>query len=148
MANAPTPKTADLTIEDEVAEAIKTKFTTPDLTVGKNHFMDPKTHTGLDYTAGGRLHCRWVNNQPQNILKHKQKGFVLPQDLSSRFKNVEHGSLVLMVRPKEYEEQHQANIERENRKWESDVTAAAHAAKSKNTGLGEFEVTPSAKIKR
>jgi hypothetical protein len=148
MATPPKNLPSDLTIEDEVAEAIKTKFTAPDLTIGKNHFMDPKTHTGLDYTAGGRLHCRWVNNQPQNVLRHKQKGFVLPEEVSARLKNVEHGSLILMVRPKEYEAQHQTNVELENRKWESKVTADAHAAKNKSNGLGEFEVTPSAKLRR
>lgn len=149
MANAPKIPD-DLTIEEEVAAAIKTKFTQPDLTIGKNHMLDPKTHSGLDYTAGGQLHMRWVTNQDQNILKYKQKGFVFPADVSSRFTNLTHGNMTLMVRPIKYQQVFQENLERENRKWESQVTDKAHEAKAKalKTGLGEFEVTPSAKIKR
>lgn len=138
------PEASD-TVSDlnkEVAEAIKTRFIKPDLTVGKAHLLNPSTHNGIDYTAGGQLAPRWVENKEGVIGQKMTKGFVFPETISPRLKNLTVGNLVLMVRPAAYQEQHQANVEAANRKWEADSKAKI-GKRDRAPGLGEFEIKPS-----
>lgn len=137
--SAPAPETE---LHKEVAEAIKTRFVKPDLTVGKAHLLNPSTHNGIDYTAGGQLAPRWVENKEGAIGQKLTKGFVFPETISPRLKNLTVGNLVLMVRPTAFQEQHQANVEAANRKWEAD-TKAKTGKRDKAPGLGEFDITPS-----
>lgn len=138
------PVPADLSLNDEVKQAIKTRFMKPDLTVGKAHMLDPRTHFNVDYTAGGQLHTRWVINNDAEIQRKAAKGFVMPETISPRLKNIRQGNMVLMVRPMEYNIQHQENVEKLNRKWEADSSHKTRKKDLKSQGIDEYEVTPQA----
>lgn len=135
---------ADIDLNDEVAKAIKTRFVRPDLTVGKAHLLDPRAHHDIDYTAGGQLHMRWVINSDVELQKKGNKGFVLPEAISPRLKNIKQGNLILMVRPADYDQQHQHNVERLNRQWEANAAVEKQKKNSNNKGIGEYDVTPQA----
>lgn len=143
-ADTEAPLPSDLNLNDEVAKAIKSRFLKPDLTVGKAHMLDPRSHHNIDYTAGGQLHTRWVVNTDIEIQKKSAKGFVLPETISPRLKNIRQGNLILMVRPAEYNAQHQENVEKLNRKWEADSSVKTRKRDLKTQGIDEFEVTPQA----
>ncbi len=141
------PKSSDVkSLEAEVAEAIKTRFVMPDLTVGKAYLLNPESHNGVAYTAGGQLSPRWVKNDGPTVAQKQAKGFVFPEEISPRLKNITVGALVLMVRPADYQKRHEVNVEALNRGWES-KSKESFANKSKGPGLGEFEVKPSQKTR-
>lgn len=141
------PKSSEVkSLEAEVAEAIKTRFVMPELTIGKAHLLNPDSHNGIDYTAGGQLSPRWVKNDEPTIAQKMVKGFVFPETISPRLKNLTVGALVLMVRPSDYQKQHERNVELQNRGWEA-KSKESFAKKAAGPGLGEFEVKPSQKTR-
>lgn len=132
------PKT-DKTLEAEVADAIKTQYSRVDAVIGSAKLLDMETHTeGVDYTANGQLHARWVDRD--KIQQRRAEGFRNPAEFSSRFKDITMGRLVLMLRPVTLKKQYDNLIESKNSHWEAETKKKMNAGKAQ--GLGEFNITP------
>lgn len=100
---APTPATkAEMSIADEIAAKIaaKSKGFKPDLAVGAASMYDMSRYPD-DYSAGGQLEGRFVNKDEARVDIMKNKGYDVPSAWSSRFKDLQHGGQILMLRSKE-----------------------------------------------
>lgn len=102
-------QTPQMSIADEIASKIsaKTRGFVPDLSLGAASMYDLSRYKG-DYTAGGQLEGRFVNNEEARVDIMKNKGYDVPSAWSSRLKDLRHGGQVLMLRPKELGEKERA----------------------------------------
>lgn len=135
------PSDVNAKIRQEVANKIKSRFMNVDAVHGRAAMFDIATHApGIDYTAGGLLSTRWVNNTDANINAKRMKGYRMPSEVSSQFKDIVMGNMALMVRTVDADADHKNEVERLNKSWEA--KAKAKTSPKAGQGLGEFEVTP------
>ena len=106
--------------------------------VGKASLFDLHTHTSLDYTVGGKLSPRWCNENDANIAAKRLQGYVFPEEISPRLKNIRRGGQVLMLRHRDVTESHKATLEQENRAWEGKSFNKNERAKA--PGLEGFQI--------
>jgi hypothetical protein len=94
-----------LSIEQEVFAKVhaKTKGLRPELMTGAAAMYDLSSYDG-DYTAGGQLSARFVNNDESRIAILRNKGYDVPSAWSSRLKDLRIGNQVLMLRPRKMHE--------------------------------------------
>jgi hypothetical protein len=132
----------------DVQARIKSRSFKTTATVGKAGLFDvTKYANGTDYTVGGLLTIRWCSEDPQNVANKRMKGFMFPEEVSPRLKNITQNGLVLMVRTKEAANAHRAQLREltqnlDGQEFESSpLVADANAkAKSKNGKVfREFE---------
>lgn len=141
--DTPIKKTPTKSIKDELDEAVEEALQSKRLAVtgvvGKASLFDLSTHSpDIDYTVGGKLSPRWCNDNDANIAARKLQGYVFPEDISPRLKNIRRGGQVLMLRHREAVEQHRAALEQENRSWEG--KAFNKSDKAKAPGLEGFKI--------
>lgn len=105
----PTPSKPEMSIADEIASkvAARSKGFVPDLAVGAASMYDISRYEG-DYTAGGQLEGRFVNNEESRVDIMKNRGYDVPSAWSSRLKDLRHGGQILMLRPTDIGEKERA----------------------------------------
>lgn len=140
------PNGINAKIRADVRSKIKTKALGVESIAGRAAMFDTATHApGVDYTAGGLLATRWVNNNEANIHAKRMKNFVRPSEVSSHMKDVAVGNMILMVRPQEAQADHNSQIEALNKGWEAQ--AKKKTSPKSGQGLGEFEVQPQTAVR-
>lgn len=99
-------------IAAEFEQKVKSRSFSDAVTVGKAGLFDiSKYSNGLDYTVGGKLEIRWCTKNDVNVANKRQKGFMLPEEVSGHLRNVEQNGMVLMVRTKAAAQDHRAQLE-------------------------------------
>lgn len=99
-------------IAEDFDAKVKSRSFNDAVTVGKAGLFDiNKYSNGLDYTVGGKLDVRWCADNELNIANKRQKGFMLPSEVSGLLQNIRQNGLVLMVRTKQAADLHRAQIE-------------------------------------
>lgn len=99
-------------IAADFASKVKSRAFSDAVTVGKAGLFDvSKYSNGLDYTVGGNLEVRWCADNEVNIANKRQKGFMLPAEVSGHLRNIKQNGLVLMVRTKQAADAHRAQVE-------------------------------------
>lgn len=108
-------------LKSDILAKIKSKSLKTEAVIGKAHALDASKLDGVDYTLGGELHCRWFINKPERLMVARHKGYYLPEEIDSRFKNKTIGNLILMVRTREAQLDHQRKLEQANQRWDGSV---------------------------
>lgn len=136
-AETPLPET-EADISRAVDNLVKSKKLAVTGIVGKASIFDIKTHSALDYTVGGKLSTRWCNDNDANIQAKRLMGFIFPEEISPRLKNLSRGGQVLMLRHIEAKNEHVAALERDNAAWEGKTFNRNEKAKAQ--GLEGFKI--------
>lgn len=126
-------------IAQDLRETLKSRPVRVEKVVGRASMLDPSFHNkGVDYRVGGALDNHWVRNDESHLSKARAKGWVFPETISPRLKNLTHNELVLMVRLQEQSDNNEKYLEAEARNFERkdfDKTPGI------GDGLSEFSVT-------
>lgn len=100
----------NLSIEQEVFAKVKakTRGLRPELMTGAAAMYDLSSYEG-NYTAGGLLSARFVNNDESRIAILRNKGYDVPSAWSSQLKDLKVGNQILMLRPRQMHEDYLAH---------------------------------------
>lgn len=119
-------------IRNSIAAKVKSKSFKVADSFGQSALFDIKTHSDLDYTAGGLLSPRWVKNDEGAIERRRIQGFYMPQELDANLKNISFGNLTLMLRTEENRLSHQDYLAKESDKVSGAIMAKSEIAKKDN----------------
>lgn len=110
------------TLQDDVEDALNSKLLRVRGSIGKAQFiMLPKD---IDYTAGGILHPRFIHNNPKDIQRRRDEGYLFPEEISKRLPNITRGSLVLMVCHKDSHDRKKAELRRRTQQWNAGLVSS------------------------
>lgn len=137
----PVEETPDLIaaeLDKAVDNLVKSKKLAVTGVVGKASLFDIATHSALDYTVGGKLAPRWCNENDANIAAKRLQGYMFPEEISPRLKNLRQGGQVLMLRHIDAANSARQHLEQETRRWEG--RSFDRSDKAKAPGLEGFKI--------
>ena len=135
------PEAFNAALREKVAEGLKSRRIRTKTVNGKAALFDLKTHTNVDYTAGGLFHPRLVLNNEDKIRSHRQlNGYKFPEEYGVGLKNIQIASHVLMLCPTETYLARKAQQQGEAAALTRD-RQAQHVAQA-GEGFGEYDVKP------
>jgi hypothetical protein len=115
-----------------LAERVKAKLEAesqsfkPTLLEGKAGMFDLKLY-GQDYTAGGLLEARFVENRDERLSIVNAKGFRAPSHYDPELKDITQGGLKLMLRPKVHGDIERRHLDKINREQLASANPAYNA---------------------
>lgn len=133
-----TPELIAAELDKVVDNLVKSKKLAVTGVVGKASLFDIATHSPLDYTVGGKLAHRWCNENDANIAAKRLQGYMFPEEISPRLKNLRQGGQVLMLRHIDAANSARQQLEQETRRWEG--RSFDRSDKAKAPGLEGFKI--------
>ena len=95
-------ETSTKTLQEKVADKIKSRSAKPVILDGKASRFDIRRYGGVDYRAGGLLAPRMVANNDARIQECRAAGFEFPGEWDASMPPLEFSGMVLMLRSTEH----------------------------------------------